>query len=106
MASRANPEAAAPTTKGPHPAPGTHPAHGARLLRHGSPQTDAIAGLDAERRSIRRRVQIGTGLSGADDNRLRALDAQIDRLWAELRRERLPQPQIAVRPAARPAARR
>lgn len=106
MASRANPDAAAPTPKGPHPAPGTHPAHGAQLLRHGSPQTDAIAGLVAERRSIRRRVQIGTGLSEVDDNRLRTLDAQIDRLWAELRRERLPPPQIAVRPAARPPARR
>ena len=104
MASRAARKAPASTTNpDPPPAPSGRGPGG--KLRHGSPQTDSIAELIDERKAIRRRVAAGTGLSKIDDDRLRAIDVEIDRLWADLRRERLPPPQLLARPTARPAAR-
>lgn len=64
--------------------------------------TELIAELIAERRAIRKRMGTGTGMSDADDHRIRAIDAAVDRLWADLRRQRLPMPQFPVR---RPAKR-
>ena len=57
--------------------------------------TDSIADLIAERRTIRRRVASGTGMSEVDDARLRAIDITIDRMWADLRRQRLPLPRFS-----------
>ncbi len=76
------------------------PLRGVRL-RDGRALTDSIADLIAERRTIRRRVASGTGLSAVDDSRLRAIDIAIDRLWADLRRQRLPLPRFPARPTAR-----
>ncbi len=61
----------------------------------------SIAKLIAERRKIRRLVATGTGISPADDDRIRAIDAAIDGLWADVRRHRLPLPQVPIKQAAR-----
>ncbi|MDH4075956.1 MAG: DUF2630 family protein [Acidimicrobiia bacterium] len=63
--------------------------------------TGSIADLIAERRAIRRQVAPGTGVSGVDNDRIQAIDAAIDRLWADLRRQRLAQPQVPIRPPTR-----
>lgn len=63
--------------------------------------TESIAELIAERRVIRRWVATGTGISRADDDRIRAIDAAIDGLWADVRRHRLPRPQVPIKRATR-----
>lgn len=97
MATRANPEAPASRTNKPDGPARPRPVR----LRDGGAVTGSIAELIAERKAIWRRVPSGTGLSGVDDDRIRAIDVAIDRLWADLRRQRLPPPQAPVRPAAR-----
>lgn len=99
MAPRATPKVPAPTER-PDRAPVPAPPRAVRL-RDGRALTDSIADLIAERRAIRRQVASGTGMSDGDDARLRAIDVAIDRLWADLRRQRLPLPRFPTRPAAR-----
>lgn len=100
MAPRATPKVPAPLTEHPDRVPTPAPPRAVRL-RDGRGLTDAIADLIAERRTIRRRVASGTGMSDADDTRLRAIDIAIDRMWADLRRQRLPLPRLPTRPTAR-----
>lgn len=100
MAPRATPKVPTPTTERPDQAPTLAPPRGVRL-RDGRALTDSIADLIAERRTIRRRVASGTGMSQVDDTRLRAIDIAIDRMWADLRRQRLPLPRFTAGPTAR-----
>jgi Protein of unknown function (DUF2630) len=74
-------------------------------LADGAGVTSRIAALVAERRDIRAHASPGSGISAQAENRMRAIDADIDRLWAELRRDRVPPQRAFARRSATPAAR-